>query len=222
MVRLPEGYCIDSTEVTRAQYQAWLTTPLSVGEADSVCSSKTQYFPDATCMSGLDVCQGSTCGNHPQVCVDWCDAHLYCLAVGKRLCGGIGDGLYSFTDYANASLSQWYNACASDGTNNKYSYGNTYQATRCNGYDYSVARGAFTTVPVGTMPECQSSVPGYEGVFDLSGNVWEWEDSCDGTGQSGCHLRGGAFSSNGPSNCDNNGSSSRAFARSDTGFRCCS
>ena len=36
---------------------------------------------------------------------------------------------------------------------------------------------------------------GYVGVYDLSGNVWEWEDSCDGTTGSNdlCRLRGGSF-----------------------------
>jgi sulfatase modifying factor 1 len=51
-----------------------------------------------------------------------------------------------------------------------------------------------TTVPVGSMIACQSAVPGYEGVFDLSGNVSEWQDSCDGTGRSGvCLAQGGSF-----------------------------
>jgi formylglycine-generating enzyme required for sulfatase activity len=38
-------------------------------------------------------------------------------------------------------------------------------------------------------------VDGYEGVYDLTGNVWEFEDSCDGaTGNKDwCASRGGSF-----------------------------
>jgi hypothetical protein len=54
------------------------------------------------------------------------------------------------------------------------------------------------TAAAGTLVGCQSSVAGYGGVCDLSGNVWEWEDSCDAGGASAdCRLRGGSFGSNG-------------------------
>jgi hypothetical protein len=36
---------------------------------------------------------------------------------------------------------------------------------------------AGTTVETGSLSTCQPSVSGYAGVYDLSGNVWEWEDS---------------------------------------------
>ena len=44
-----------------------------------------------------------------------------------------------------------------------------------------------------TLTQCQSNISGYTGVYGLSGNVWEWEDACDGTTGSSdrCRLRGG-------------------------------
>ena len=45
-----------------------------------------------------------------------------------------------------------------------------------------------TLVPVASLPGCQG---GYPGVFDMSGNVEEVEDSCDDAGT--CYSRGGSF-----------------------------
>lgn len=225
MVKLPQGYCIDSTEVTRSQYATWLaTTPVLPASTDANCGWKStgSYAADATCM-GLTpyVCQGTDCGNHPQVCVDWCDAYAYCAGVGKRLCGKIGGGPNLDTDYANANLSQWYNACSSNGTNT-YPYVGAYQATTCNGGD--LAKN--TTTVVGSLTGCQAPAP-YAGVYDLSGNVWEWEDSCGDTGQgASCHIRGGAiinFSSDLSCGSDNPNVNyvTRNLMNVSIGFRCC-
>ena len=109
MVMLPEGYCIDSTEVTRAQYQTWLdTNPPTSGQGFD-CDWNTSYAPDADCMNAAEVCS-TGCDAHPQVCVDWCDAYAYCRAVGKRLCGKIGGGANGYDDSNDASLSQWFNS----------------------------------------------------------------------------------------------------------------
>jgi len=110
MVRLPQGYCIDTTEVTRAHYSAWLATTPSTALQIAECSWNTSFAPNPSCMTTASVCQ-SNCSDHPQVCVDWCDAYSYCQAMGKRLCGKLGGGSNAFADYASASLSQWYSAC---------------------------------------------------------------------------------------------------------------
>ncbi len=64
MVKLPQDYCIDSTEVTRSQYAAWLSTTSAntINAQDSTnCSWNTTFTPDVTCMASGDVCQGTNC-----------------------------------------------------------------------------------------------------------------------------------------------------------------
>jgi formylglycine-generating enzyme required for sulfatase activity len=219
MVMLPEGYCIDSTEVTRAQYQAWLdTNPPLPDSSDPDCGWNMTFAPDTACMSSTTVCH-TDCDQHPQVCVDWCDAYAFCRGVGERLCGRIRGGSNEYTAYADASSSQWYNACVSDGVSNTFPYGNSYQPGYCNGGDH----GVLTTVPVGSMTTCQSSVPDYEGVYDLLGNVAEWEDSCDGFGKSAtCRTRGGCYALLGSVTCDDGISGFRYGSYAIFGFRCCS
>ena len=52
------------------------------------------------------------------------------------------------------------------------------------------------TVPVGSLAGCQG---GFPGVFDMSGNAAEWEDSCGraaadaSTAKDPCILRGGSY-----------------------------
>ncbi len=207
-------YRIDATEVTKGQYDAWLATnPELPTSTDANCSWITSYAEQGTDYTGTDS------GHHPVVYVNWCDAYMYCLAVGKRLCGRIGGGSNTYTDNTDGTLSQWYRACSSAGTYT-FPYGNTYQASYCNGYDY----GAGTTVLVGSLPNCMTSAVGYSGVYDLSGNVFEWEDSCDSSGQSGyCRMRGGSFLY-GPAivlSCGLGSANVRYAANSGVGFRCC-
>ena len=204
LVSIPGGYRIDATEVTRSQYEAWLATGPSTAGQDSWCSFNTDYHVSSTCKPDW-ACEGSGCGKHPQVCVDWCDAYAYCKAVGKRLCGALGGGHNDFSDVADAASSQWYRACSSGDLHN-YSYGGDpgtggtdgYDGQKCNGNDHVVsgcANGTCGTVETGSLGDCQSSVGGYEGVYDLTGNVWEWEDSCEQYAEDSniCHLRGGSF-----------------------------
>ena len=73
---------------------------------------------------------------------------------------------------------------------------------------------------------CHSPTAGYQGVYDLTGNVSEWEDSCEGVGQSPtCWLRGGNFNGVACGNfgeCASGCRPTRLDADEITGFRCCS
>ncbi len=218
-----ENYSIDATEVTKGQYDLWLATnPALPTSADVTCGFVTSYAEQST----SSIYTGTDAAHHPVVYVDWCDAYAYCKGVGKRLCGAIAGGTNAYASYADATLSQWYRACSLAGADS-YPYGNTYQATNCDGADY----GTNQTVSVGSLANCVTSTTGYAGAYDLSGNVYEWEDSCRDTSQSAaCHIRGGSFLDDGGLDvgggsgfltCGDDYVAARDLAYYDVGFRCC-
>jgi formylglycine-generating enzyme len=209
---------IDVTEVTKGQYDAWLgTNPALPPSTDTSCGYVESYA-----QQGVEgVYTGPDSDHHPAVFVDWCDAHAYCSGVGKRLCGAIEGGSNDFWSYQDASKSQWFRACSSGGIY-EYPYGNTYQASYCDGYDYWNDNHTQTVV-VGSLPSCVTTDTGYSGIYDLSGNIFEWEDSCIGTSESAyCHIRGGAFNYNSSGlNCGVAGNYARVVVGYGIGFRCC-
>jgi formylglycine-generating enzyme len=222
MVALTEaGLCIDSTEVTRGQYKAWLDTNPSTSSQASNCTWNTSFTPSDASWPPTDQL------NYPVRGVDWCDSYAYCQAVGKRLCGKIGGGTAVYTDWANAFTDQWYSACSSRGRSPAYPYGPNYSKVACNGPEYSDA-GVSGTVAAGSLSTCVSVATGYGGVFDMSGNVQEWEDSCNESSSSApdsvrCRLRGGSYlTSYDMMACNFDWFSFRSYYAMDVGFRCCS
>jgi formylglycine-generating enzyme required for sulfatase activity len=196
------SFGIDATEVTECQYAHWLATNPSTTAQRALCAWNSSFAPDVPlamfCDGTFDPVHDPTL---PVVCVDWCDAVGYCEAQGGRLCGKIGSGSNGFNDFANASLSQWFAACSVGGMF-KYPYGNTYDGSACVGYDYDGVPGyqAATDVvrPVGSATRCHAAPP-LNGLFDMSGNVDEWEDGCQ-LGSFGtvdqCPIRGGDYFDN--------------------------
>jgi formylglycine-generating enzyme required for sulfatase activity len=151
-------------------------------------------------------------------CVDWCDAHAYCQSVGKRLCGANSAAAPGMPyDAPVAALdNQWYSAC-SHGGEVVYPYGDAYNATACWGADRPPT-GAPT---VKSAPGC---VGGYQGLWDMSGGLAEWVDSCNaekGMGDA-CHIRGGSFSGTAEQlRCDWQSGTPRNTTSNYIGFRCC-
>ncbi|HQP34612.1 MAG TPA: SUMF1/EgtB/PvdO family nonheme iron enzyme [Polyangiaceae bacterium] len=221
LVPVRGGYCIDATEVTREQYAQWLSTVPTTDGQDAWCVWNKDFTP-------VFKWPPEDKGSHAVVGVDWCDAYAYCKAVGKRLCGGIGGGATADAELADAAKSQWFNACSSGGEFN-YPYGGLPGAGAQAGYDEQACNGADkgvnTTLPAGTCTGCVSSETGYAGVWDLSGSVEEWEDSCVGAAgkTDPCRKRGGSFITGGadPLRCANTAAVSRDSVSGNVGFRCC-
>jgi sulfatase modifying factor 1 len=206
MVAVPSSsgeYCVDSTEVTQTSYAKFLIGVVPT-QPDSCAGNKLEpecpeYNP-------------TLYPNRPVVCVDWCDARAFCTAAGKRMCGKVGGGTVDPGAYLDANSNEWFRACSNGGTQ-KFPYGSLYGAGKCNDIN------APTTSPtnVGSLAQC---VGGYPGLYDMSGNVREWEDSCN---VNGCNARGGAYLDL-PDNvtCTAAILTTRTAATKELGFRCCS
>jgi formylglycine-generating enzyme required for sulfatase activity len=139
-----DGFYIDKTEVSNAQYRKCMET----GPCDT--PEDTIYYDNA------DYAQ------HPVVFVRWNDANAYCQWAGKRLpteaewekaARGTGRWVYP-----------WGNTF--DGTKLNFADKNT-------SFDWSDSNwddGYAATAPVGSYPNGASP---YE-ALDMAGNVWEW------------------------------------------------
>ncbi len=199
-------FCIDSTLVTNGQYAEFLAQ--DAGAMPAACAFKTTHLPTTWPSPRADT---------PATWIDWCDAYAFCSWAGKRLCGAVAGGPSTFL--ADTS-DQWYSACshADDGAH-AFPYGNAFVLGACN----TPENDAGDVVPVASMPQC---VGGYPGLSDMSGNVYEWEDSCVGTSGATdqCIVRSGSYiDPTGPTQtCANTGSVNRNLTQPDFGFRCCS
>jgi formylglycine-generating enzyme required for sulfatase activity len=198
MVLVDKGglvFCIDATEVTNAEYAAFLSATLGLpgspvldGSVPPGCSGNLTLTPS------LPILTGAT---NPAASIDWCDAYAFCGWAGKRLCGKTASG--------SASTGEWFNACSNGGVQ-AYPYGATYAAGQCND-DTS------QTIPVGSRPTCRGGVLG---LYDMNGNVAELIDSCSGTT---CSVMGGSYQQAG--SCALAASQDKAASAPGVGFRCC-
>lgn len=208
-------YCIDAAEVTNEEYLAFTKryTPETV-IASTACANNPSLIPDTDCSTALtDVPSRKL----PVVCVDYCDAEAYCAMQGKRLCGRVGGTMNDPGDNVNAAASEWYAACAGP-QETAYPYGNAASASKCNASGYSPAD--MGPRDLATMSECEG---GYAGIFNMSGNVAEWEWSCSSSSSNAsCSTRGGSFQ-DGPYEvkCSGSINMGRHDAAATVGFRCC-
>jgi formylglycine-generating enzyme required for sulfatase activity len=169
------SFCIDSTETTKAQYRAFLESPPAPDPSDPLCAWNTTFVPTGEWPPPPDTDEDAVSD------IDWCDAAAYCKWAGKRLCHGTGKSPIPMSSSFSGDLtSEWYLACSAGGTR-KFPYGSTFDPLACGDRH-----------PVGSLAGCEGGVPG---LFDMSGNLWEWEDRCTGSAGMGdfCKYRGGSY-----------------------------
>jgi formylglycine-generating enzyme len=202
-------FCIDTTEVTDAQYAQFLATKPDLTQQIPVCLWNTGFG-------------AAPYDDKPVANVDWCDAHAFCAWAGKRLCKTLDGSLPSAAD-ASTATSEWYLACSSGGRF-AYSYGPTYDAEACKtlpAADHDTDRRA-----VKLYSTC---VGGFPGIYDMCGGVHEWVDGCLGTAGDGdvCRHEGGAYDHpQADQTCDFSVPNAKAALTRgttfpDLGFRCC-
>ena len=231
------AFCIDSTEVTNAQYQAFLTGAAANPpvQADQ-CQWNTSLAPETT-TPGCPAFDPVGRANFPVVCVNWCDADAYCRSVGKYLCraGSLdGDNAGPVKNPLAAGGSQWIIACSNDGAQS-YPYTGAGMPGVCVDKKYVSATPGVQ--PVMSAAMCQGGVAG---LYDMSGNASEWQDNCvaatttPATGADlgktdACDAYGGAVSSDyadtsctaATSATDTLAHFTRSQVAPDNGFRCC-
>jgi len=199
-------FCIDSTEVTRAEYKAFLDTGPSTSNQWPTCAWNTTFLPDAGSIDFSD-------DNAPMIEVDWCDALAFCTWAGKRLCGSIADGgAIAFGDAPDPAKSEWMVACTKNGSR-PYPYGQMPHVDTCNDMGTKTSH-------VGSFPNCNG---GYDGIFDMAGNVSELENACDSLSSDGggiCAAAGGSYLS-APASCALADSTAATDKLATVGFRCC-
>lgn len=143
--------------------------------------------------------------SHPMNCVQYYAAEAYCSFAGGSVC----------------TEKQWLSACSGPDAR-PFPYGNSFDLNACHMSSSSetVEGRARDTVPTGSYATCQG---GLKGLFDMSGNVSEWVDKCQGDY---CKFRGGSFINNAPVErftgcsgvCAGN---KKHFQSGNVGIRCC-
>jgi formylglycine-generating enzyme len=202
----PNGahFCIDTTEVTATQYAEFLGSAEPDPE-DTECWWKSTFAPgeepadDNQQFGDPYSCHPDNTRfdpvNHPQDpvrCVDWCDAKSYCKWAGKRLCGAVA-GAPTPVDHDDPDGSEWFNACSNGGLT-WLPYGDDYVSGLCNDGSAQV-----DAQPVGQSGSCHGLLAPYSALYDMSGNVMEWDSLCRDKGSDPeapypiCRIRGGAF-----------------------------
>ncbi len=247
------AYCVDTAEVTKGQYNKFITANVPVTTQIPACAPPTNTtfvprgaWPPQTSPGPIEFNLGL-----PVHYVDWCDAYAYCKWAKKELCGSVDGGSVAQASANDNAKDAWYNACTAQG-NKLWPYGNGFDDTKCGGHANGGTEGptspglyGFASNEDGNVWQVATSdtsgnISGYinvscqggsVGLYQMSGNVAEWEDSCDATTTTAsCLVRGGSYNdADAPDElkCNVQRSLQRVPAPAspdplkDVGFRCC-
>ncbi len=211
MVRV-DDFCIDSTEVTRAQYSRFVA---DVGADAGGRPTDQPRCAENETFEALDthamVPSTDETPEFPVRGIDWCDAKAYCRWAGKDLCGALDGGALEPIDTIDPARSQWAKACTKHETL-RFGYGDKYERGRCNVEEDPPRPARANQCPTG-----------YPGVVDMVGNVAEWVDGCEPAVDkyAGCAALGGSTYDGEGSSCTSWAPKTWRLPWSATGIRCC-
>ncbi|MBI4705960.1 MAG: SUMF1/EgtB/PvdO family nonheme iron enzyme [Deltaproteobacteria bacterium] len=247
------SFCMDARETTRGEYDSFLAAKGSDGGGQAPeCSWNDSFVPTLWPLDPADdnpplyYCPPEHWnGMHADWavdCVDFCDALAYCEWAGKRLCGRVGgpakwgrvyiayktkDEYDAFVPVAKSVESEFVSACTQGGAT-KYPYGDQYEPARCIDSKWVEKYGADSVAVADTSSrECHGTEPPYDAIYDLSGNVGEWQNMCyywPNVPEIGGSLLGGSRDPSDVGRQDCVGDYGKASARSvfgNVGIRCC-
>lgn len=188
--------CIDTTEVTQAQYAKFLSAPPTERPTPDECGWNQTVEPKCT--------HDPSTPDLPANCMNFCDAASYCAWAGKRLCGE----------------AEWQDACSNAGRAT-FQYGNKYEDGVC--YRGTLEN---PLVAVASYPNCHGVNSPYDQIFDMNGNAEEWVGTLShGTngGPNACQTRNPLFGALSLSdlNCGFAATGNCTNAYSYLSFRCC-
>lgn len=136
-------------------------------------------------------------GDRPTANLDLPGALAACTARGLRVC----------------AEDEWTRACEGL-SHRRWPYGDRYVPDRCRDEARARSSQQGEAAPSGSHPDCRTP----EGVYDLSGNLWEWVLDAHGTGT----LAGGGWNiSAGLNQCTARAPAQVTFRNAETGTRCC-
>ena len=119
------------------------------------------------------------------------------------------------------TLPEWTAACTGGDASRKYPYGPSYEQQRCSDLPLAKQRGQIAPLPTGSVSTCRTAA----GVYDLSGNVWEWLADTRGADEAAAEFRGGGFASDDAEGlaCTRKTPLAQPVTqqRPEIGFRCC-
>ena len=166
-VTIPKAFAVGKFEITRAQYEEFVTaTGYDVGNTCSQWTGTAFHPTESSTFLSPGLKQS---GEHPATCVSWRDAKAFAKWMSKRS---------GFT-YRLLTEAEWEYA-ARAGSSDPFATGQILDAT-------SVNFNNTTTNPVG-----QHAANAF-GLHDMQGNVWEWTEDCYAQNYADAPVEGSAF-----------------------------